>query len=380
MSNDLENEIAAGRRSISADNLSMSISELTSLYNEGTLVIRPEFQRLYRWTDEQKSRLVESILLGIPLPSLFVSQAESGGWELVDGLQRVSTLLELQGLLPGPDGTGVRAPLRLQATRFLPKLADHAWERSDGVEALSEAQKRDIRLSRLDIKIIKRTSDEKTKYDLFQRLNGFGSPLEPQEIRSAMIAGMRSEALSWLTRLAKLDAFTETVALSDRLIDEQYDLELLLRFFMLHNRDVGPRAGELADFSTKLDEWALGMASDFPSIHGQLEDTFRTTFTSLAKHADENVFRKWDASRQRFVGAFVNTAFEVLGLGVGYHVARGTPHRIDYVQAAHELWSLPRMTARFATGLATQDRLVKTVPLGRKLMANPPEKISDADF
>src|SRR5579884_211987 len=92
----LESEIRRARLEISADTISMSISELTSLYREETLIIRPEFQRLFRWNIEQKSRLVESVLLGIPLPSLFVAQSEEGTWELVDGLQRVSTLLELQ--------------------------------------------------------------------------------------------------------------------------------------------------------------------------------------------------------------------------------------------------------------------------------------------
>ena len=105
MTSRLETEITNGRLEIAADTISMSISELTNLYHEGVLVIRPEFQRLFRWSQEQKSRLVESVLLGIPLPSLFVSQSDEGKWELVDGLQRVSTLLELQGHLKNPDGS-----------------------------------------------------------------------------------------------------------------------------------------------------------------------------------------------------------------------------------------------------------------------------------
>src|SRR4051794_14545203 len=120
MTEALETQISDGRLEIAADSISMSVSELTNLYREGVLEIRPEFQRLFRWTIEQKSRLVESVLLGIPLPSLFVSShPETGRWELVDGLQRVSTLLELQGLLANPDGS-IRAPLTLSKTKFLP--------------------------------------------------------------------------------------------------------------------------------------------------------------------------------------------------------------------------------------------------------------------
>ncbi len=126
MSGDLEREISEVRLEIAADTISMSISELTSLYKEGILLIRPEFQRLFRWSNEQKSRLVESVLLGIPLPSLFVSQSESGSWELVDGLQRVSTLLQLQGVLVGADGS-LLPPVRLTRTKFLEHLENHTW-------------------------------------------------------------------------------------------------------------------------------------------------------------------------------------------------------------------------------------------------------------
>jgi len=94
----------------------MSIGELTNLYRDGELIIRPEFQRFFRWTSIQKSRLVESILLGIPLPSIFVAQTLGGVWEVVDGLQRVSTLLELQGELKDGEGN-ILPPLRLDGTK-----------------------------------------------------------------------------------------------------------------------------------------------------------------------------------------------------------------------------------------------------------------------
>lgn len=90
----LEKQISTARQSVYADGYPMSIGELTNLYKEGEMIIRPEFQRFFRWSQVQKSNLVESILLGIPIPSIFVAQTESGKWELVDGLQRVSTILE----------------------------------------------------------------------------------------------------------------------------------------------------------------------------------------------------------------------------------------------------------------------------------------------
>ena len=69
----LEDEILAGRQSVHTDNTKMSFGELANLYKDGDIIISPEFQRTFRWSNSQKTRLIESILLGIPLPSIFVA-------------------------------------------------------------------------------------------------------------------------------------------------------------------------------------------------------------------------------------------------------------------------------------------------------------------
>ncbi|OIJ32689.1 DUF262 domain-containing protein [Microbacterium sp. LCT-H2] len=360
----LELQIADARREVSADIISMSVSELTNLFKEEILVIRPEFQRLFRWTADQKSKLVESMLLGIPIPSIFVSQDESGRWELVDGLQRVSTLLELQGLLPAK--TGVRPELELTATEFLPDLEGRSWS---GSLPLSDAQKLDLRLARLDLRVIKRGSDPKAKFDLFQRLNSYGSPLTTQEIRTALIAGMNGDALAWMQRLSEHETYVQSLALGDRLIEEQFDLELLLRFLMLHNRPIIGKRGGLGDFPTKLDNWAVDFATKFPESSSELERVFTQTFDAIAEYGSEQIFRKWDAKYGAFRGGFSSTSFETLALGIGFHIANADPFRTDLVAAATELWTtaIP-LHLGTTTGLATGDRFAKTVPLGRDLM------------
>lgn len=364
--NNLEEQISAARREVSADTISMSVSELTSLYKEGVLIIRPEFQRLFRWTDDQKSRLVESIILGIPIPSIFVAQDDTGKWELVDGLQRVSTLLQLQGLLPDLDGK--KEPLVLAATTYLPDLEGKTWG-GLGSASLTDAQMLDVRLARLDIRVIKRSSDPKAKFDLFQRLNSYGSILTPQEIRTALIAGVNSEVLAWLHQLSSNDNFVQTMALGDRLIDEQFDLELILRFLMLHDREIKGKRGGLGDFPTKLDNWALNFAEQYPARSTELREVFDTTFNIIASHGSEAVFRKWDVQRSSFRGGFSSTSYEAIALGIGYHVSTGTSYRTDVLDAAKELWSTLPQTLGTTTGLATGDRFAKTVPLGRQLMA-----------
>jgi len=93
----IDQEIEAGRNDIRTDKLDISYGELSNLYANEELIIRPEFQRLFRWSSTQKTRFIESILLGFPTPTIFVAEDATGVWELVDGLQRVSTVLEFMG-------------------------------------------------------------------------------------------------------------------------------------------------------------------------------------------------------------------------------------------------------------------------------------------
>jgi hypothetical protein len=356
----LEAEILDARRTISTDSYPMSLGELTGLYRENELIIRPAFQRLFRWEDDQKSNLIESILLGIPLPSIFVAQADDGTWELIDGLQRVSTILQLQGELRGFD------PLVLEATKYLKELDGKRWEGS-AEEALSEAQKRDFKRAKIDVKIIKRESSASAKFDLFQRLNSYGSVLTAQELRNAMLVAVDPEFVEWLQGLATSASFTDTVLISERERKEKYDEDLVLRFLFLHKKeDVSTAA--LRRFNEKLDDAAQVMAADHPDGTSAPGDVFERTFSHIAEHGGSDVFRKWNAERGRFEGGFLNTAFEVIAMGVGWCIATGDIPRRDLVDAAKELWARPDMSTRFATGKATEQRLAKMLPIGRELM------------
>lgn len=366
----LEQQIAAARRTISSDGYPMSIGELTNLYREGELYIRPEFQRFFRWSDIQKSRLVESILLGIPLPSVFVSQREDGKWEIVDGLQRISTILELQGeLRDSKEASNKLPPLVLSPTKYLPGLEGKTWTNDSPQDSLTEAQRLDVKRAKLDIKIIKRESSPATKFDLFQRLNSYGSTLNAQEMRSALLVAVSSDFFAWLERLASLDSFRKSIQLSERLITERYDLELALRFLVLHNRPIELlTVTKLRDLPQLLDDEAVALAEGYPANSVQLENTFTTTFGVIASNGAEDVFRRWDKDSKQFHGSFLSTSFEILGLGLGYHIANDQPYRNDLIQVAMELWSKDSMKPGFATGRSTESRLAEFIPLGRTLL------------
>ena len=118
----LLNELSNERKTIKTDSYEMSIGEIISLYTDGDIKLNPAYQRLFRWDDEHKTRFIESILIGIPIPQIFVAQKEDGKWDIVDGLQRISTILQLVGVLPDKE------PLVLMATKYLPSLEGVTWK------------------------------------------------------------------------------------------------------------------------------------------------------------------------------------------------------------------------------------------------------------
>lgn len=123
----LETEVAKHSASVQSNSYSMSVGELIAMYKDNELDLHPEFQRFFRWTPEQKSRFIESLLLGFPVPPIFVAERDDQKWDVIDGLQRLSTILEVAGELKGKDNKRM-LPLILGRTYYLPSLEGEKWE------------------------------------------------------------------------------------------------------------------------------------------------------------------------------------------------------------------------------------------------------------
>jgi hypothetical protein len=150
----------------------MSLGELINLYRDDELKIDPVFQRLFRWDEERKTRFIESILLGIPFPPIFVFQNDDGVWELIDGLQRLSTLFQLTGDLKGERAQELGV-LVLNGTRFLPSLDGKRWtESAEGAgDGIGQVLQIEVKRARVRVEILKSESDLAAKFELFQRLD-----------------------------------------------------------------------------------------------------------------------------------------------------------------------------------------------------------------
>lgn len=361
----LLSEIENKRTNFKADSYSMSIGELANLYKNGEIIIRPEYQRLFRWTQGQRVKLIESILLGIPIPSIFVYQDSNGMWELVDGLQRVSTILQFLGELEDIDeskhtGEKKYIPyLRLNKTKYLPSLEGYVWNKNnvDEIE-LPAAIKLSFKRSKLNFTIILSESDKRAKFEVFQRLNTGGSNASNQEIRNNVMIMLNEPVYKWFYDMSENKEFQNSISLSDRLYNEQYHMELLLRYISLlyypYNNKV-----DLGDFFNDVNE-SLLTNENINLV--EIKDNFERVFGVLDDILGDKSFKKYDGSD--FKGKFLETAFESIAVGLGSNISSYTfpDDKKILLDKIRHLYAQDTYTQNAGSGSNAKTRIPRLIP------------------
>lgn len=252
-----------------------SLRNILDQIDEGSLELAPDFQRGQVWRDYQKSLLVESLLLQIPLPAFYFAEDNEGAFHVVDGLQRLSTL-----------HTFVRgASFRLKGLEYL-----------DGAEGrrfsdLEIQWQRRINNTQLIINVIDPTTPADVMYNIFKRINTGGTPLNAQEIRHCMGKPRGREILKRMTHTEAFDLATN--GLTDHI--RMNDREMALRFaafylFGMAEYMENPvmenflmRATRLLDDPIKLPDRRVHI----------LEEIFSKAMSNAYLLFGEHSFRKW---------------------------------------------------------------------------------------
>lgn len=305
--------------------------------------------------------------MGIPLPPIFVFETQASKWEVIDGLQRISTILEFMGLLK-VDGK-IQIPSILEATKYLPSLRNSVWQESDLIDVsvaeqnpLSISQQLAVRRSRLGVEILKRPSDDNTKYDLFQRLNSAGTPANPQEIRNCIIIMISSRYFKFMQVLAESADFLNVVGLTDDQRDKQRHLEYASRF-LTH---------AFVDYDGKLDveEFIDESLKTLANIGEQAKTkrVFIGTFKLLNEVFQENALRRRQANGAHG-GRIGLAAFEAIAVGVGrnYAAISKLADPKEYVRRrVISFWKSTRIEKFFTPGMRGTIRIDRTVPFGQE--------------
>ena len=224
--------------SISIDQKSVPMDTLIRRLEQKSINLTPSFQRNEVWNDMNRSRLIESILLRIPLPMFYVASDEEGNWEVVDGLQRLSTI---RNFLLG-DGKGEK--LVLGNLEFLGERLDGKTFAQIKEDNLNQRLVNTILETELRFTVINPGTPEIVKRNIFKRINTGGLPLSPQEIRHALYQG---SATDLLIDFEESNEFRD--ATSGTVNDSRMGARELVLYFLSFL--VFPRSG----YKSNVDDW-----------------------------------------------------------------------------------------------------------------------------
>lgn len=353
-------------QNVQTQSYSMSVSEFISMYKDGELELHPEFQRFFRWTTEQKSRLIESLILGIPVPPVFVAERPNGKWDVIDGLQRLSTILELTGELTDDEGRTIE-PLRLTRTHYLPDLEARLWNGKDEDSALPDVAKIRLKRARLDVNIVRSGSDEEVKYEVFQRLNTGGATATDQEVRNCLLVMANKEYFRWVKSLSEQEHFRDTLSLTDRAIEEAFDMELVSRYLVFTRKKIDDlqRIDELGSY---LNHESVTQANNKKFARQTIAKTFTRVFSFLSDAVGSDAFRRYDGRKKRYVGPMLVSLYEVVAVGLGFHLenAGDLPDRAEFRKKHKLLWNELGALPFVGSGVRASTRVPETVRFGRK--------------
>jgi hypothetical protein len=283
--------------------LDLSFGEIVNLHKSGELKIAPEYQRLFRWSEQQQSRLIESILLELPVPQIFVIEGAGGVFELIDGLQRVSSVIRFLE----PEALDYE-PLALHGCDLIPELNGNTFD------DLSLTLRLRLKRASVRVIVIKRQSSPVLRFEMFKRLNTGGSLLTPQEIRNvtARILGETGiRFYEYLQALAGEETFrlcTSTLSPGDR--DQKADEELVLRFFAAKN-DRDSFRGSVRDW---LDDYMEKVILNRVQFDFQGEkDQFVRVFALLASSVGEGAFVRYRGNTP--IGGLAPAYYEAVTIG-----------------------------------------------------------------
>ena len=380
---ELINAVKARSQEVRAATTSYSIRELRSMFEEGQINIRPEFQRTFRWTQEQKSSLIESMLLSIPLPSIFVSEDFDGDWDVVDGVQRLSTIFSFMGMsFPDagneflPDETSVEdaeeaalgeslresefslEPFPLTKLEHLVEAQDLYWDE------LPRALKRKLETTRIDVTMLESTSSAEAKYNLFLRLNS-GASLTQQELRNCLLLMVNPSFFKSVKACSRNQDFLTLVQLSAKKSKQAFSDELVLRFFM-QNEFSGDTSPLREDFGEYLTAWAKHAALRDEASFTPDTDLFARTVSLVHSTGGSDVLRRLSEDRKSRRGPASNAAFEFVMSGIANEIDFWESNPATLKGLLTNFWASEEFREHVGSGVNARDRFPKMINFGRE--------------
>jgi hypothetical protein len=342
-----------------------SLRDVVDQIRDEEIDLSPDFQREYVWEPRQRTRLIESILLGIPLPAFYFNQSNDGTYQVVDGVQRLSTISLFM-----KDGH------RLSSVdlEYLTSL--------DGLlySELDAGASRRFRGTQIVVHVIEPQTPDEVKYDIFSRVNTLGSPLSAQEIRHAMSKARSREFVQRLAESQSFDQATEfqywrrkggaAVRDSGRMSNRELALRFCaFRFCSIEEyRQYSSLDAFLIDFTRRIDAASpQGMVDDvqLQRLAGDFERAMENALNILGSAA----FRRWPPGQDRR-GPINRAVFEAQANALAdYSLEQLLPRKGDIVEAFRSAFDDPEYLRSVTVGTGDVRRVAFRFGATREILA-----------
>jgi hypothetical protein len=249
-------------RKVATQSYDLSVQTLFEQWEAKELLL-PETQREYVWDNPRGSRLVESLLLNIPIPVLYFAETDEGTWEIFDGQQRVHSVVRF-----------IKNEYRLSGLSVLSQLNGKRFHQ------LPKREQRFLTTRMMRAVVIGIDSHPTMKFEIFERLNTGAIILNAQELRNSLFRGPFNSMLRELARNASFRECVGTKAVRKRMVDE----ELILRFFALN--------ADLSNYRPPLKKFL----NDYMRVEREISERKLETHRALFLRTVENIRAVWGAS------------------------------------------------------------------------------------
>lgn len=268
MEGDEEFTFPPAERRVITQPVDLSVTTLCEQW-ETSLLRLPDIQREYVWDNGKASRLIESLILNIPIPVLYFAETKDARYEVIDGHQRVRSIVRFVGNEFSLSGLGV-----------LPEYKNLRFHQ------LPEREQRFLKMRTLRVIIISIDSHPNMKFEIFERLNTGAISLNAQELRNSIYRGAFNEMLHDLVKDPTLRRMLGTKTPRRRMVDQ----ELLLRFFALSE--------SLGEYRTPLKRFLNSFMNNIKNADdatiSSLRDLFRRTVDTAFRLVGDAAFKNTD--------------------------------------------------------------------------------------
>lgn len=345
---ELITQISKVRNSLSTDRLDMSFGEIMNMYERDEIIINPNFQRLFRWDINQKTRFIESLIIGIPVPPIFVAEDQDGRWELVDGLQRISTVFSFFGLLKNVDSKNDWILESGEIITFFQNLA---------CKDLPLKLQLNIKRASCRIEIIKWNSAFDMRYELFNRLNTGGTILTDQEIRNAIFRGSGNHFYDFMKEMADNKKFITLINPTAKQTNELYLDELVLRFCsLLKAKNV------TSNISSHMTRYMKEVVSNSGEV-SDLSDIFKRVVQVLHP-LGKQIFRGKNK-------VFSTSLYDCVMYGIATNIDRYETYRTDEIlDRINSLKESKEFTKASGSASASGSRITRRIEVAKEIFSN----------